>query len=103
MELPCRVGRREKHSSQISLNHSFHKRDTTPSLFTSTIITDHQCRTNMLDKIRTLIRAREAARSSGGVEHRHTSPRASGSWLSAVPKPSGSDMVDASTQSERYP
>eukprot|EP00965_Chrysotila_dentata_P089003 2938453-Pleurochrysis_carterae.AAC.1 len=60
----------------------------------------------MLDEIRALIRAREAARPSvravtcvsdhhTGVEHHHT-PR-----VSTVPKPSGPDMVDASTQSER--
>eukprot|EP00965_Chrysotila_dentata_P204822 6182570-Pleurochrysis_carterae.AAC.1 len=65
----------------------------------------------MLDEIRTLIRAREAARSSGravirvsdpntGVEHHHTPSRASGSGVSIVPKPFGPDMVDASTQSE---
>eukprot|EP00965_Chrysotila_dentata_P090127 2974748-Pleurochrysis_carterae.AAC.1 len=65
----------------------------------------------MLDEIRTLVRAREAAKSFGqavarffdpntGVEHHHTPPRASGSGVSAVPKPSGPDMVDASTQSE---
>eukprot|EP00965_Chrysotila_dentata_P044948 1493322-Pleurochrysis_carterae.AAC.1 len=52
----------------------------------------------MLDKIRTLIRARQAARSSGravtrvsdhhtGVEHHHTPPRASGSGVSTVTKP----------------
>eukprot|EP00965_Chrysotila_dentata_P158491 5234639-Pleurochrysis_carterae.AAC.1 len=66
----------------------------------------------MLDEIRAvLIRAREAAKSSGravsrvsdlhtGVEHHHTSPRASGSDVSTVPKPFGPGMVDASTQSE---
>eukprot|EP00965_Chrysotila_dentata_P132456 4379915-Pleurochrysis_carterae.AAC.1 len=65
----------------------------------------------MLEEIRTLITAREAARSSGravthvsgphpGVEHHHTPPRASGSGISTVPKPFGLDMVDASTQSE---
>eukprot|EP00965_Chrysotila_dentata_P258435 6213218-Pleurochrysis_carterae.AAC.1 len=81
MELPCRVGRRERHSAQISLTHTFHKRDATPSLFTSTITTDYD---------RTRI-AREVARSSGqagervsgpntGVKHHHTPQRASGSW-----------------------
>eukprot|EP00965_Chrysotila_dentata_P120356 3979727-Pleurochrysis_carterae.AAC.1 len=65
----------------------------------------------MSDEIRTLIRAREAAKSSGravtrvsdphtGVEHHHTPKRASGSGELTVPKPSGLDMVDASTQSE---
>eukprot|EP00965_Chrysotila_dentata_P171489 5659753-Pleurochrysis_carterae.AAC.1 len=65
----------------------------------------------MLDKIRTLMRAREAARSSGravtrvsgphtGVKHHHTPPWASGSGVSTVPKPFGPDMVDTSTQSE---
>eukprot|EP00965_Chrysotila_dentata_P093845 3101269-Pleurochrysis_carterae.AAC.1 len=65
----------------------FHKRDTTSSLFTFTFIID-RLYTVMLDEIRTLIRAREAARSSGravsrvsdshsGVEHHHTPPQAS--------------------------
>eukprot|EP00965_Chrysotila_dentata_P200238 6179876-Pleurochrysis_carterae.AAC.1 len=62
----------------------------------------------MLDEIRALIRAREAPRSSGqavarvsdpntGVEHHHTPLRVSGSGVSAVSKPSGPDMADAST------
>eukprot|EP00965_Chrysotila_dentata_P229949 6197499-Pleurochrysis_carterae.AAC.1 len=65
----------------------------------------------MLEEIRTLIRAREAARSSGravtrvsdhhtGVEHHHAPPMASGSEVSTVPKPFGPDMVDASTHSK---
>eukprot|EP00965_Chrysotila_dentata_P253703 6211383-Pleurochrysis_carterae.AAC.1 len=65
----------------------------------------------MLDEIRTLIRARGAARSSGrpvtrvsdphsGVEHHHTPPQASEFEVSTVPKPFGPDMVEASTQSE---
>eukprot|EP00965_Chrysotila_dentata_P173512 5728034-Pleurochrysis_carterae.AAC.1 len=65
----------------------------------------------MLGEIRALIRAREAARSSGravtsvsdlhiGVEHHHTPTRASGSEGSTVPKPFGPDMVDASTQTK---
>ena len=67
----------------------------------------------MLDEIRTLIRAREAARSSGravsrvsdlhsGVEHHHTPPQVSKSEVPTVPKPFGPDMVDASTQSEPF-
>eukprot|EP00965_Chrysotila_dentata_P034455 1146601-Pleurochrysis_carterae.AAC.1 len=65
----------------------------------------------MLDDIRALIRAREAARSSGravsrvsdlhtGVERLPTPQRPSGIGVSTVPKPSGPIMVDASTQSE---
>eukprot|EP00965_Chrysotila_dentata_P150286 4963688-Pleurochrysis_carterae.AAC.1 len=65
----------------------------------------------MLNEIRTLIRAREATRSSGravsrvsgphlGVEHHYTPPQASKSEVPTVPKPFGPDMVDASTQSE---
>eukprot|EP00965_Chrysotila_dentata_P026791 889328-Pleurochrysis_carterae.AAC.1 len=80
----------------------------------------------MLDEIRALIRAHEAARSSGralirkrevakpfgqaatrvsdphiGVEHHRTSsPRASGSGVSTVSKPSSPDMVNIPTQRE---
>eukprot|EP00965_Chrysotila_dentata_P079801 2632093-Pleurochrysis_carterae.AAC.1 len=65
----------------------------------------------MLDEIRTLIRAREGARSFGravsrvsdphpGVEHYHTPLEASKSEVSTMPKPFGPDMVDASTQRE---
>eukprot|EP00965_Chrysotila_dentata_P095655 3162153-Pleurochrysis_carterae.AAC.1 len=65
----------------------------------------------MLDEIRTLIKAREAARFSGkavirvsdphpGVEHHHSPPQASKSEMLTVPKPFGPDTVDASTQSD---
>eukprot|EP00965_Chrysotila_dentata_P139979 4627745-Pleurochrysis_carterae.AAC.1 len=65
----------------------------------------------MLDEIRALIRAREAARSSGqaatrfsdphlGVENHHTPQWASGSGVSTVSKPSGPDMADIPTQRE---
>eukprot|EP00965_Chrysotila_dentata_P186423 6155886-Pleurochrysis_carterae.AAC.2 len=65
----------------------------------------------MLGEIRTLIRAREAARSSGRavtrvsdphteIEHHHTPKWASGSGVSTVPKPFAPDVVDAFTQSE---
>eukprot|EP00965_Chrysotila_dentata_P097848 3235088-Pleurochrysis_carterae.AAC.1 len=68
----------------------------------------------MLDEIRTLIRAREAARSFGravsrvsdphpGVEHHHTPPRASGSGVLTMPKPSGPDTVNTPTQRSRTP
>eukprot|EP00965_Chrysotila_dentata_P103065 3402786-Pleurochrysis_carterae.AAC.1 len=85
VELPCRVGR-------TNITHiQFHKRDTTNSLFTFTNTTDRHY-TIMLDEIRTLIRAHEAARSSGravtrvsdpntGVKHHHTPSRASGSGV----------------------
>eukprot|EP00965_Chrysotila_dentata_P225333 6194687-Pleurochrysis_carterae.AAC.1 len=65
----------------------------------------------MLDEIRTLIRAHEAARSFSravsrvsdphpGVEHHYTPPQASKSEVSTVSKPFGPDMVPAYTQSE---
>eukprot|EP00965_Chrysotila_dentata_P260794 6214033-Pleurochrysis_carterae.AAC.1 len=65
----------------------------------------------MLEEIRALIRAREAARLFGrsvtrvsdfhiGVEHHYTPTQASKSGVSTVPKPFGPDMVNASTQSD---
>eukprot|EP00965_Chrysotila_dentata_P028315 941785-Pleurochrysis_carterae.AAC.1 len=67
----------------------------------------------MLDEIRALIRAREAARSSGRavsrasdphlrVEHHHTPPRASGSGVLIVPKPSGPDTVNTPTHRDPF-
>eukprot|EP00965_Chrysotila_dentata_P127340 4211199-Pleurochrysis_carterae.AAC.1 len=67
----------------------------------------------MLDEIRTLIRAREAARSAGravtrvsdpnsGVEHHHTPHKASGSGVSTVSKPSGPDTVNTHTQRDPF-
>eukprot|EP00965_Chrysotila_dentata_P120823 3996165-Pleurochrysis_carterae.AAC.1 len=83
---------REDTLHKTSLTHQFHKRDTTPPLFAHTNTTD-RLYTTMLDEIRALIRAREAARSSGkavsrvsdphlGVEHHHTPPQASESEVS---------------------
>eukprot|EP00965_Chrysotila_dentata_P075731 2502232-Pleurochrysis_carterae.AAC.1 len=88
----------------------FHKRDITPSLFTFTNTIDCH-HTNMLDEIRTLIRAHEAARSSGraatrvsdfhtGVEHHHNPHRASGSGVSTVSKPSGPGTINTPTPRE---
>eukprot|EP00965_Chrysotila_dentata_P146182 4827442-Pleurochrysis_carterae.AAC.1 len=67
----------------------------------------------MLDEIRTLIRARKAARPSGravsrvsdshlGVEHHHSPPRASGSGVLIVPKPSGLVMVNTPTHRDPF-
>eukprot|EP00965_Chrysotila_dentata_P049666 1646782-Pleurochrysis_carterae.AAC.2 len=65
----------------------------------------------MLERLQLQKRARVAARSSGhvarvsdshirGLEHHHTPSRASASGVSAVSKPSGPDMADASTPSD---
>eukprot|EP00965_Chrysotila_dentata_P089948 2969192-Pleurochrysis_carterae.AAC.1 len=62
----------------------------------------------MTESAQAQIGARDSARSSGqalarvsdshsGVEHYHTPPGISGSGMSAVSKPSGPDMADAST------